>query len=410
MKLTENALVGLTAIFASKLRSLLTILGIAIGVAAVVGTIAVGEGARTLIMRDVEKVGGRTTFLVERRWWIKKGGRWIRNPSREFITQEDVLAIEAQCPSVREVMPDIITEADVAAGRESRRYMMEATLPTFAENQNWLLDFGRFLSIDDISGWKKVCVIGAKVWEEMFDGINPVGQEISVRNERFTVIGVMEEKGNIFGELDRDREIIVPITTAQRRFRGNDYVDFIWCKAKNFKLAERAMLETRTILKRRHNDEEFFQIQSVKHILDEINKVVMILKVMLGGTAAIALIVGGIGIMNIMLVSVTERTRKIGLRKAIGARKRDILFQFLVEAVILCLVGSVVGILVGFGLGIGLAKAITTMIQESEWPATISIQSIIMAVGVASAVGILFGLYPARRAARLQPVEALRYE
>jgi len=410
MKLTENALVGLMAIFSNKLRSFLTMLGIVIGVAAVVGTIAIGEGARTLVMEEVEKVGGRTLFVVERRSWVRKDGRWIRNPSREFLMRKDALAIETQCPSVREVIPEIITGANAEIGRESRNYTMEATVPAFTESQNWVLDFGRFLSNDDISTHKKICIIGAKVWEEMFNKINPIGREIRVRNERFTVVGVMEEKGTAFGDFDRDREILVPLTTAQRRFRGNDYVDMFWCKAQSFEAADRAVLEAKTILMRRHNDEEFFEAFSVKGMLDEISKIVLVLKVMLGGTAAIALIVGGVGIMNIMLVSVTERTREIGLRKAIGAKKRHILFQFLVEAVILCLVGGAMGILVGFGIGTGLAKIISAIIKEIEWPATISIRSIITAVGASSAIGIIFGLYPARKAARLQPVEALRYE
>lgn len=410
MKITENAFVGLIAVSTNKLRSFLTMLGIVIGVAAVVGTIAIGEGARTLIMTEIEKVGGRTLFVIERSNWIKKDGRWMRNPSREFLDLADALAIERLAPSVLEVTPEIITGTPATVGRESRNYMLEATVPTFTESQNWVLDFGRFLSSDDMSNWKKVCVIGSKVWEEMFNKVNPIGQEIKLGNERFTVIGVMEEKGNVLGQLDRDREIIIPLTTAQRRFRGNDRVDLFWCKANNYEVADRAVAEATTILKRRHNNEEFFQVHSVKQFLNEINKIILIIKIMLGGTAAIALVVGGVGIMNIMLVSVTERTREIGLRKALGAKKRDILFQFLVEAVILCLVGGVVGILVGFGLGAGLAKIITAITKGGAWPATISTQSIIMAVGTSSIIGMIFGLYPARKAANLQPVEALRYE
>lgn len=410
MKIAENGLVGLSAVLSNKLRSILTMLGIVIGVAAVVGTIAIGEGARTLIMEEIEKVGGRTLFVVERRSWIKKNDRWMRNPSKEHIKLADAQAIASLCPSVREVTPEIIDRAKVEVDRESQHYMVEATVPAFTESQSWFLDFGRFLTNDDMRTWKKICVIGAKVWEEMFNNINPIGREIKVKNERFTVVGVMEEKGNVFGELDRDREIIVPLTTAQRRFRGNDHVQLLWCKANSFEVADRAVLEAKTILKRRHNNEEFFEVHSVKQFLEEVNKIILIMKVMLGGTAAIALIVGGVGIMNIMLVSVTERTREIGLRKALGAKKRDILSQFLVEAVILCLVGGAVGILAGFGLGAGLAKIITAIIQEGQWPATISTRSIITAVSTASAIGMIFGLYPARKAAKLQPVEALRYE
>lgn len=410
MKITENAIVGLTAIFTNRLRSFLTMLGIVIGVAAVIGTIAVGEGARTLILEEVEKVGGRTLFIVERHSWIKKGDRWIRNPSREYLTQDDALAIEALAPSVKEITPEIIRDIHTTSGRDHQTYLMEATIPSFTDSQNWLLDFGRFLSNEDMSTWKKVAIIGAKVWEEMFNKINPIGREIRLGRERFTVIGVMEERGTAFGDFDRDREIIIPLTTAQQRFRGNDRVDIFWGKAKSFELADRAVNETKKILLRRHNDEEFFEIQSVKGALDQINKVILVVKVILGGTAAIALLVGGVGIMNMMLVSVTERTREIGLRKAIGAKNRDILFQFLIEAIILCLFGGIMGILVGYGLGAGLSKIISGMIKVVEWPFTVSIQSILLAIGGSASIGIFFGLYPARKAARLQPVEALRYE
>ena len=181
-------------------------------------------------------------------------------------------------------------------------------------------------------------------------------------------------------------------------------------QSKSFALAEQAVKEVKEVLKRRHNDEEFFKVESMKSALTEINKIILTMKVMLGGTAAIALLVGGVGIMNIMLVSVTERTREIGLRKAIGAKKRDILFQFLIESILLCIVGGAIGIIAGFGLAAGLARVISSMIKEVNWPATVSLQSILLAVGASTAIGTLFGLYPAQRAAKLQPVEALRYE
>lgn len=410
MKIAENVIVGFSAIFSNKLRSSLTMLGIIIGVSAVIGTVAVGEGARTLVLQELEKVGGRTLFVVMRNEWIKKGDRWMRNPSKEYLTSEDAHAILAQSTAVKEISPEIIWDVDVSVEKEGQRYLMQATGPSFTESQSWFVEFGRFMSNQDMNTWEKVVVIGAKVWEEMFNRMNPLGRELKIGKDRFTVIGVMEEKGTAFGDLDRDREVIIPLTTAQRRFLGNDRVNMFWGKAKSFELADLAVLETKTILMRRHNEEEFFEIQSVKGALKEINKVIRILKIMLGGTAAIALMVGGVGIMNIMLVSVTERTREIGLRKAVGAKSRDILFQFLVEAVILCLVGGAIGILVGTGLGMGLAKIISKIIKETDWPATVSIQSIILAVGASASIGIFFGLYPARKAAKLQPTEALRYE
>lgn len=410
MKIAENAFVGFVAIFSNKLRSFLTMLGIVIGVAAVIGTVAVGEGARTLVLQELEKVGGRTLFVVMKHDWIKKGDRWMMNPSREYLTSEDAQMIMAQSTAVKEISPEIMWDVDVNVEREGQKYLMQATGPTFTESQSWLVDFGRFMSNQDMNAREKVAVIGAKVWEEMFNKMNPLGRELKIGRERFTVIGVMEEKGSAFGNLDRDREVIVPLTTAQRTFLGNDRVSMFWGKAKSFEQADLAVLETKTILMRRHNDEEFFEIQSVKGALEQINKVIMIIKIMLGGTAAIALVVGGVGIMNIMLVSVTERTREIGLRKAVGAKSRDILFQFLVEAIILCIVGGMIGILAGTGLGIGLAQIISKIIKEASWPATVSLQSIAMAVGASASIGIFFGLYPARKAARLQPTEALRYE
>jgi putative ABC transport system permease protein len=387
-------------------------LGIIIGVAAVIGMVAVGEGARTLIIRELEKVGGTNLFIVEKPRWIRRDGRWIRNPSTEYLTLEDAWAILANCPSVESVNPEVMDGSYLTRQGRSKISLYEATTPLFTSSQEWYTDFGRFISMDDLDNWARICVIGVKVWRDLFGEANPIGQEIKINFQRFTVVGVMEEKGKLFGgEWDRDDEILIPLTTAQKRFRGSKHVDIFWCKAKSYDLVEQAVQEARTLLLQRHKGEEFFRINSAKQFLESVEKVSLVIKSMLGGIAAIALIVGGVGIMNIMLVSVTERTREIGLRKAVGAKRRDIMFQFLIESLVMCLVGGGIGILVGVLIGMGMSGIINAFIfKGSGWPSTVSPQSVVLGVGFSAFVGLLFGLYPAYKASRLQPAEALRYE
>ena len=412
MKIAEGLSAGISSIFRNKLRSFLTMLGIIIGVAAVIGMMAVGEGARTLIIRELEKLGGTNLFIVQKPRWIQKDGRWIRNPSTEYLTLEDAWAVLANCPSVESVNPEVMDGAYLAHRDKSRVSLYEATTPMFTAAQDWYTAFGRFISMGDLDNWARICVIGVKVWHDLFGESNPIGREIKVNFQRFTVVGVMEEKGKLFGgEWDRDEEILIPLTTAQRRFRGGRQVDIFWCKAKSYDLVDQAVQETRVLLMRRHKGEEFFQINSAKQFLQAVEKVSLIIKSMLGGIAAIALIVGGVGIMNIMLVSVTERTREIGLRKAVGAKRRDIMFQFLIESLVMCLVGGGIGILVGVFIGMGMSGVINLFVFKGlGWPSTVSPQSVMLGVGFSAFVGLLFGLYPAYKASRLEPAEALRYE
>ena len=255
-------------------------------------------------------------------------------------------------------------------------------------------------------------MIGSQVQKDLFGNIDPIGQELKLGTRRFTVIGVMEEKGNRMATEGWDERIIIPFTTMETYFLGSKKRGTgLFIQAVSFDKVNRALAEVKIALRRLHGSEEFFEFFTAKEILKQVGNVSRILQALLGGVASIALFVGGIGIMNIMLVSVTERTSEIGLRKAVGARQIDILQQFLIEAIVLSVSGGLIGIFIGGGIGFGSAWAITTfLIKETAWPASVSVQAVVLAFSVAVAIGLIFGVYPAYKAARLTPTEALRHE
>ncbi|HIE27095.1 TPA: FtsX-like permease family protein [Candidatus Poribacteria bacterium] len=412
MKVLEGILAGLAVIRSHKLRSSLTMLGIVIGIAGVIAMMSFGDGANRLIMWEVERVGGTSMFGVYREWKIKQGNKWILNPSKHRLKLEDARSIQAECPSVIGVAPEIGQRMNLVAGGNEERVSVTATTMEFQAIRRWNNDIGRFLSTEDISAWSKICVIGTEIVKQFFKGLNPIGKELQINNERFTIVGVMESKGGgLDPESSEDKQIFIPITTAQTRFTGDDDVWHILLKAKDYESVDRAMAEVKMTLMRYHDGEEFFKMWSIKEGLESAGKISLYIKVILGIIASVALVVGGIGILNIMLVSVTERIREIGIRKAVGAKSRDIRFQFLMEAVVLCMIGSAGGILVGTLLGYGFAWAVTKfIIKEFAWPSVVSIQTVMLAVFSGAAVGIFFGYYPASKAAKLPPIEALRHE
>ena len=436
MKLSEGFLVGFTAIRTNKMRSLLMMLGIVVGVASVLAMIAIGDGAKLLVLEDLEKLGGANHFRLYRNDWIKKDGRWERNRS-EYFKYEDVLAIEAECPSVVGAWPrinyyNILVLAE--DGSETRTGVIGVT-PYYEIGMNWGIGKGRFISEEDIADRNKVCVLGVNEAINLFGDQQPVadaiGKEVKIildssgqmggrrRNrvaERFTIVGVMTQRGDTLrfggGMWSLDNRLFIPLTTMQERFVGTDHIRTMSVQAKNVGLVEKAMAEVKTVIRRRHrNRADFFEIREMHRSMAELDKVSSIIKIMLGSIAGLSLFVGGIGIMNMMLVSVTERTREIGLRKVLGAKRRDILFQFLMESVSMCSVGGLLGVGLGIFAGQGMANiAVKVAKVVPEWPAVISVQWMVISVAFSATIGIFFGVYPAIKAARLSPIEALRAE
>ncbi|MBD3183877.1 FtsX-like permease family protein [Candidatus Poribacteria bacterium] len=419
MNLIESLVSGIRALMSHKMRTFLTLLGVMIGVAAVIGMISIGDGAKTIIMEDSEKIGGATMIRFRRSRYIQRNGRWVRNNSEERFTYEDALAIEEKCPSVKHVVPSINRHWGVRLSRGSGLDMREmyagyqGVNSDFRKAMKWNTAKGRFISDTDIEYGTSVCVLGQDVLTELYDpDEDPMNTEIRVNNQRFKVVGIMETRGrSLRYGFNLDDEIFLPITTVQKRFTGNDYISSLSVQAKSINHVPKAIAEATEILKKRHRNELFFSTRDVASGLDFVLQINQIIKILLTGVAAFSLLIGGIGIMNIMLVSVAERTREIGLRKAIGARPYDILIQFLIEAVLLCSIGGVLGLLLGVLFGSGVAWIVTSFIIKSvNWPSALPVFWAIISLGFSAAIGIFFGLYPAVRASQLAPVEALRTE
>jgi len=404
---------GYRAILHNRLRSLLTVLGIVIGVAAVIGMLGVGEGAKRHITTEIEKLGANVVMVFNMPPRTKEEALEWRGRSKG-LTYADAIAIKAKCTAVDYVAPEI--RRNVVARYLDNEYEAEVigTTPEYQLIRNHWPEYGRFINEDDLESWAKICVLGKNVKKELFGDEDPIGKEIKLEGERFTVVGVMQEKG-AFGWLRFDDQIFVPILTMQKRFTGDDRVQMILVQSKP-NLADTASQQVRQLLLDRHNKVEDFAIRSQEEFRQTIEKTVGTFKIMLAGIAAISLIVGGIGIMNIMLVSVTERTREIGLRKAVGARRRDIMIQFLIESTMLSVTGGIIGILLGtlFANTIGNLMVGAGMFGPPRlWgggQSVVTFSSVLLAFMFAVTVGIFFGMYPARKAACMDPVEALRYE
>ncbi len=405
----EPIAVGLAQLRANKLRSLLTLLGIVIGVAAVIGIVSLGEGLRQTVMGDFAQRGGATTVLVNPpEDWVRKEGRWVQRPWKEYLTSEDLTAFYEESDQIRAALPGVWGLAEARHGKSSTSARYTGTSAEFADGFNWPVDLGRNLSEEDVRYARRVCVIGRQILKDLFQEQPAVGEEIELNGDRYEVVGVLEPRVR-FGQ-EQGSEILIPVTTAQMRITGNRYLQGITLFAARLEGVNALADAVRRVLRGRHEHGDEFRVRTSEKQMEEADNVIRIMKMVAGGIAGISLLVGGIGIMNIMLVSVTERTREIGIRKALGAKPRHILFQFVVEALVLSLAGGAIGILAGMGFGLGIAALIQKLAPGSPFTSVVSPGSILAATGAAMAVGLFFGIYPAWRAARLDPVEALRRE
>ncbi len=396
------------SLLANKMRSGLTVLGIIIGVAAVIAVLAIGSGTQESILGEIQGVGTNLLFVTP------GGSEDVRNPKPLTLADAEALADPFSAPAIDGVAPVLNGRVELNYAGENKSTTVVGVTPAYAAVRNIALSEGQFISDTDFSGRSAVVLLGTEVAEELFgrkSGL--VGEKVRIEGQPFRVIGVLEEMGgSAMGS--EDDQILVPMTTAQtrllRRAAPNE-VDVIYVQAVNSDAVPQASLEISQILSSRHRimiGEEDFSILSQQDFLDLATTITGVLTIFLGGIAAISLLVGGIGIMNIMMVSVIERTREIGLRKALGAGRVDILSQFLIESSLLSLLGGFIGILLGWGLSV-IVEQIAAGSGTPIVPA-ISLNAVLLAVLFSAAIGIFFGLYPANRASMLEPVEALRYE
>ena len=407
MTVLEPLFAGLGQLRAHKLRSLLTLLGIVIGVAAIIAVVSLGEGLRREVISQFIFSGGAGMIEVEPpRQWVRKDGRWVRRPWEEYLTAADMTAMQREIDELHALVPQIHGSAALQRGKTTVDASYTGTSAAFNEGFNWPVLGGRPLNADDLRLARKVCLLGDDVYGNLFQGANPLGKEVLLNGDRYVVVGVLDERVR-FGRSEGDI-VLVPYTTAQKRLRGEDHFSELTLFVEDLDAVERVVAAVRRVLRRHHEHGDEFRIETSQGEIDDANEVFRVLQQVGGGIAGISLLVGGIGIMNILLVSVAERTREIGIRKALGAKPRHILGQFLAESVVLSMVGGLLGILSGLGLGLGAAFVIQQLAPGAPFTSIVSAESVLWAVGFSSAVGIFFGVYPAFRAARLDPVEALR--
>jgi putative ABC transport system permease protein len=407
MNLLVTFKVALRALSRNKLRSCLTMLGIIIGVAAVITMVGIGQGAAASVQASIAQLGNNMLFVNSGS--SNMGGMRGGFGSTNTLTPEDALAIEQECPAVRAASPGVRGGGQLVFGNLnwSASGGIQGANEKFPDIRSWPVASGEFFTDGDVRTAARVCVLGKTVADNLFSGTDPVGQTLRIRNLPFRVIGILNPKGQTQWGQDQDDTVIIPYTAAQKKLRSISHIDQVMVSAVSAEATFSAEQQITGLLRERHkiapNQENDFFVRNLTDVAEAQAENSKIMTNLLASIAGVSLVVGGIGIMNIMLVSVTERTREIGIRMAIGARSRVIRRQFLIESIALSLVGGVIGVFLGIGASVAVSNWLT-------WPTLVSPLSIFVAVIFSGLVGIAFGYYPARKAAGLDPIEALRYE
>ena len=403
MSILESLTNALSALLANKLRSLLTMLGVIIGVGAIITTTSIGEGAKADITERIQTLGAN--ILAVRPGQDRFRGRGSAD-ARKSLTVEDMEALQERGQTFGYVTPEVSSRAQVKYLSKNTNTTIVGTSPAYLVTANFTVEKGRFFTDSEIRYRQRVCVLGKTVVDNLFGEVEPVGQTVKIKNVGFHVVGVMKEKG-ASGWRNPDDQVFIPYSTAMKRVFGEDYLSSISIQANDDKLIQAAETEVTELLRKQHkipiNKELDFHIRNQAEFMETLEESSQTFTNMILGIAVVSLVVGGIGIMNIMLVSVTERTREIGLRKAVGAQRADILVQFLVESTTLALVGGLVGI----GVGIIGAEMVPSI---WGWRTVVSLMYAGAAFVVSALVGVFFGAYPAWKAAKLHPIDALRHE
>ena len=405
MLFSESFQMALTSLYANKMRSLLTMLGIIIGVGAVIALVSVGMGVRSNVTSSIASLG--SNMLIVSPGSSNRGGVRGAAGSMQTLKYDDAKAIKDKIKNIDFVSPSVSSSYQIVYGNNNWKTSVQGVTPEFLSIRSLSIGYGSFVSTDDMNKRNRVAVIGTTVASNLFAKDNPVGKNIRINNQPYKVIGLLESKGQSSVGQDQDDVIYIPLTTAQERMLGITYVQSINVQVSSQEKMEQVQAEIENLLRSRHHivagKDDDFHVRNLTSLMETVSQSTSMLTMLLGAIAGISLIVGGIGIMNIMMVSVTERTREIGIRKALGATFMNIMTQFLIESMVIGIIGGIIGIVFG-------CAASKIIAQLGDFTTVITITPIIVSFIFSVGIGLFFGIYPARKAAKLDPIEALRYE